>query len=475
MKGKKRTRIRSRIVLMAGIVLAAVLFLAGCGDKKTAATMYLVQTKGTVGVQDEKEKEVSLVDNLGLYSGYQVGTEAESYAWIDLDQVKLAKMDQNSEIEIRKEEKAKELEIFVQSGSMFFNVEKPLEEDESMDIRTSSMIAGIRGTCGWMEQGADASRLGLLEGTVECRTADGNHVMLEAGQMAVLWEGEDEIQVLPLSREDIPAFVLEEAGELAAGLPDRTDQGQGPEANGAGTEDESLESYYDPEVGLELPEIPQDGIERRILEVQDGAQLKELSISEDLSNTEIHLGDGTYEVQYFNLYGFENLSIIGTGKTRLVTTGGDELILEAVSCKNLLLYGLVMGHELPPEASGCTAGVVCLYSCEDVKLVGCDIYGCGLTGLSGMDSSVIAQKTVIRDCSDQAVWWMGGEGNLRFEECAFVGNGAQPLFAGNAAFTLTDCIMQDNESIEKYMFYDETAGEWNENGTKEVGNAWQKS
>ncbi len=68
-------------------------------------------------------------------------------------------------------------------------------------------------------------------------------------------------------------------------------------------------------------------IERRILEVQDGAELKELAMNDDLSNTEIHLGDGTYEVQYLNFHGFENLSIIGTGETRLVVTVGDELIL----------------------------------------------------------------------------------------------------------------------------------------------------
>ncbi len=458
----------------AAVILTAI-FFAGCGgEKKTASTMHLVQTEGTVGVQDEKKKTVSLVDNLGLYSGYQVGTEAVSYAWIDLDQAKLVKMDQNSEIEIQKDEKERELEVLVQSGSLFFHVTEPLSEDESMDIRTSTMIAGIRGTCGWMERGADASRLGLLEGTVECRTPDGDSVIVEAGQMAVLPDGESTIQVVPLSREDIPDFVLAEEPKLPDGMDDG---GPGTEGTEEGTaehaEGGAEERYYDPEAGLPLPELLQDGIERRVLEVQDGAELKELAMNDDLSNTEIHLGDGTYEVQYLNFHGFENLSIIGTGETRLVVTVGDELILSADNCKNLLLYGLIMGHELPPEISECTAGVVRFHSCEDVKLVGCDIYGCGQVGLSGWDSSVTAQETVIRECSDQAVYWMGGTGDLRFTECAFVGNGEQPLFMGNAAFTLENCIIQDNESSQKYMFYDESAGSWNESGTKEAGNAWQ--
>lgn len=276
--------------------------------------------------------------------------------------------------------------------------------------------------------------------------------------------------------------MLEEAGELTAGLPAGTDEESGPETEGSGEtagedgqENETVQ-YYDPEVGLEMPELPQDGIERRSLEAEDGAELKELAMNADLSNTELYLGDGTYEVQYLNFQGFENLSIIGTGKTRLVTTNGDELILSAYNCKNLLLYGLIMGHELPPEISECTAGVVLFHNCEDVKLEGCDIYGCGLTGLSGSKSSITAQRTVIRDCSDEALYWLGGDEELRFEECAFVGNGEAPLFggtAGNTSFTLENCIMQENKSSEKYRFYDREDVSWKESGTRESGNAWQ--
>lgn len=90
------------------------------------------------------EKAVEPKENLGLYSGYGVDTQAESYAWIDLDEVKLTKLDQDSEIEIIKEDKR--LKIQVLSGSLFFNVAKPLEEDEAMSIRSSTMVIGIRGT-----------------------------------------------------------------------------------------------------------------------------------------------------------------------------------------------------------------------------------------------------------------------------------------------------------------------------------------
>ena len=58
--------------------------------------------------------------------------------------MKLTKLDQNSEIAIQKEGKA--LEIEVKSGSLFFNITEPLADDETMNIRASTMLVGILNT-----------------------------------------------------------------------------------------------------------------------------------------------------------------------------------------------------------------------------------------------------------------------------------------------------------------------------------------
>ncbi len=160
----KRTKIAT--------VLMIVLLLAGCGGGEgTATAMKLARTEGTVGVSDEKGEAVSPVENLSLYGGYGMGTEEKSHAWIDLDSVKLAKMDEDSEIEIQKEGKA--LEIVINSGGLFFHVEEPLEEDETFDIRTSTMMTGIRGTCGWVRMFDETHmEVFILEGTVECTVTD---------------------------------------------------------------------------------------------------------------------------------------------------------------------------------------------------------------------------------------------------------------------------------------------------------------
>lgn len=195
----------SKRLLSLVLVLALCLGLTSCGGGETkAATMHLRKTEGTVAVSDGEGKGVETQDNLGLYSGYGVDTRSESFAWIDLDDVKLTKMDQDSEIAITKEDK--KLEIEVKSGSLFFNVTEPLADDESMNIRTSTMVAGIRGTCGWVTQDTAA----LLEGTVEV-TAGEQSVTVSAGEMAFFAE-DGKLDVRPLYEEDVPAFVAAEIG-----------------------------------------------------------------------------------------------------------------------------------------------------------------------------------------------------------------------------------------------------------------------
>ena len=193
---------------LAALVLALSLVLSSCGGGLKATAMHLRRSEGRVSVSDGEGKDLEPAENLGLYSGYGVDTRSESYAWIDLDEVKLTKLDQDSEIQIEKE--GKRLEIEVLSGSLFFNVTEPLEGDETMEIRTSSMMVGIRGTCGWVALSGDKDRLSvyLLEGKVRCE-AGGEKETVRAGEMAVMTE-DGQITVKEFSAADIPSFVMEE-------------------------------------------------------------------------------------------------------------------------------------------------------------------------------------------------------------------------------------------------------------------------
>ena len=143
------------------LLILVMLLSASCGRNR-ATTMKLIKTDGEVGVENEEGKSVDLIENLGLYNGYGIGTQKKSFAWIDLDDTKLTKMDEKSDVDIKKD--GKKLELVVNSGGLFFNVTKPLEDDESMDIRTSTTICGIRGTCGWVEAYGDTPMSACLMG-----------------------------------------------------------------------------------------------------------------------------------------------------------------------------------------------------------------------------------------------------------------------------------------------------------------------
>ena len=214
---------KAKLLRAAAILLAGAALCAACGNQAAATTMKLAGTEGDTYVRDEEEKELEPAADLKLYSGYALETEKAGYLWINLDNVKLAKMDQLSNVGIQKS--GKDLELSLQSGNLFFHVTEPLEEDETMNIRSSTMAVGIRGTCGWAEVPETGHmRVYLLEGTVECSITDPDtgEVLAESvteGEWAemILKDGECRITVEKFTKADIPYFVeteLEKDPEL---------------------------------------------------------------------------------------------------------------------------------------------------------------------------------------------------------------------------------------------------------------------
>lgn len=220
----------SRLTALLLVLTAALTGLAACGSPTAqATTMKLAKMLGAVGISDGEGQNVEPAEDLGLYSGYRVDTGMESYAWIDLDSVKLTKLDAESEIQIT--QKGKALEINVLSGNLFFNITEPLKADETLEIRTSSMLVGIRGTCGWVEvPETDKMNVYLLEGKVECASG-AETALVSAGEMAKM-SADGGIEVSAFSAGAVPAFVRQELEELqeARGI-EELQEAQGTEEN----------------------------------------------------------------------------------------------------------------------------------------------------------------------------------------------------------------------------------------------------
>lgn len=270
---------------ITALLLAAVLLCAGCGNAPgkdaEATTMRLEKTAGEVTVWDEEKEKIDPVEKLLLYSGYQLFTEEESYGWISLDDTKLAKMDEESSVRIRKEDK--QLKLTVKQGCLFFDITEPLSEDETMEIKVSNMIVGIRGTCGWISTTADLTAVYLLEGTVTCEIPrEKLSVQVSAGEMACLVKGqEDRIEVKPFARTDIPRFVLEEIDDaLINSIPESVPE---TETLPSETEAADIDIYTLPMSSEEFTDLIQTSPSGQTITIQAGTGDNTLNIDSFVS------------------------------------------------------------------------------------------------------------------------------------------------------------------------------------------------
>ena len=140
-------------VMGALLVMTAVLMVTqvAYAAKKKATKFVLEKTQGTVRVESSAKEELDLWDGMQLYNGDHQVTDSGSYAWVSLDETKAIKLDENTETMLKKAFLSKKLEVRTLKGKIFFNVTVPLANDEAFNIRTSTMVTGIRGTSGWVE------------------------------------------------------------------------------------------------------------------------------------------------------------------------------------------------------------------------------------------------------------------------------------------------------------------------------------
>ncbi len=185
-------------------------------ESATADIMRLEEYGGDIEIINEDGEEIAPTKGMKLQTGYQVKTASSAYAYISLDDSKAIKLDGLSESSI--ENDGKHLLITLTTGRLFFNVTEPLKADETMNIQTSNMITGIRGTSGYViaEEVEDEyiSSTTILSGLVAVNSKDENNNLypeaaLEAGKIAT-YDREDDydyITISEITEEDIPGFV----------------------------------------------------------------------------------------------------------------------------------------------------------------------------------------------------------------------------------------------------------------------------
>ena len=133
-------------IILAITLLCSLTLPAAAADKAVGSTLRMQKTEGTVSVKNASGKAQTIKANMRLYSGYTTATEKKSYAYISLDDSKVVKMDAESEATVQSS--GKKLEVMLSKGSLMFDVSEKLKSDETLNIRTSTMLTGVRGTIG---------------------------------------------------------------------------------------------------------------------------------------------------------------------------------------------------------------------------------------------------------------------------------------------------------------------------------------
>ncbi len=183
--------------------------------------MRILRLEGEVSLEDDG-KSKTVKENLRLNSGNALSTATKSLVSLGLDDTKIVTLDELSRAEVN--QSGRKLDLKLTDGSLFFEVQKPLEDDETFDIRTSTMVVGIRGTSGWVSVEGEHESLIITDGHVHVTgtnpvTGETKEIEVYAGQRISTYLYDDRnvdsimFVVDDVTERDLPEFLLDRLRE----------------------------------------------------------------------------------------------------------------------------------------------------------------------------------------------------------------------------------------------------------------------
>ncbi|MCF0149858.1 MAG: right-handed parallel beta-helix repeat-containing protein [Firmicutes bacterium] len=105
-------------------------------------------------------------------------------------------------------------------------------------------------------------------------------------------------------------------------------------------------------------------------------------------------------------------------------------VLELEQCSNVVLEGLVMGHDV--EKGQCAGNVLNLDHCDRITLNRMDLYGCGAYGVhADAVTGLQVNDSVIRECTYGIAEFYSSSG-LSFNDCRFKDNNGYSMLWGSS-------------------------------------------
>lgn len=210
-------------VVAVGIVAAIVIAIVMSRNGYLANTMRLLRVEGSVNIENVDGGTKPVIDNIRFQSGDALNTGADGLASVGLDDSKIVTLQNDSRAEFTKS--GKRLELKLTKGALFFNVTEKLSDDETFEIKTSTMTAGIRGTSGYVyydDEGRDS--LVITDGVVivtaiNPETGERKYAEVRGGQSITVYLYSDrtkdsvEFSITDVKENDLPEFPLQMISE----------------------------------------------------------------------------------------------------------------------------------------------------------------------------------------------------------------------------------------------------------------------
>ena len=168
-----------------------------------------------------------------------------------------------------------------------------------------------------------------------------------------------------------------------------------------------------------------------ILSSDDLLNLAGISFEEQAQNVdaqkEIKYAKSVFDGKELVLRNIKNMSIVGDGDgmSKIVTDPRYANLFRLENCSNITFANVSIGHT---DKGECEGGVLYLEGCSNIKINMCDLYGCGIEGITAYNTHALKlYYSTIRDCACSAVQLVACSG-FHFLEDKIYGNGSYGCF-----------------------------------------------
>ena len=206
---KKKTLIT---IISAALILIAAIITIIIVSRMSATTMRLIRYDGEITLTTGSGKSLEATEDRRLTNGNILNTKTESQAWVLLDTDRVVTLMEESTASFI--QKGKKLTLNLEEGRIFFDIDRSLENDESFDICTSTMIIGVRGTSGYVDSDENGnSVIYLTTGRVDVTGLDDNGEefgsdKIKPAQKLTVDEDDESITIEDVTEYDLPAELV---------------------------------------------------------------------------------------------------------------------------------------------------------------------------------------------------------------------------------------------------------------------------